>query len=429
MQFRSALFALKRLLLLASLLILTATGLLGQEHRELQPQHNGPDRGRENRLDEALDSDLKVQLEEVEKEMLEPFLGVNLELEGSGPYGRIHSVAPGSPAAQQGMGVEDQLLEIDGVSIADGEGNWKKTYAEGDEVELVVLRNGKKEKLSFVLANEDRKLEDPPIKEIDLVEIEPPPLEDSPCDETAIRKFLMDQTTFLGMQPDLTFTGNGVKVAVSLAGTPAEDMRLKKDDIITKVDGNSIGTFAELRAELARIPTGKQYPLELKRGERKVVLFGEAETHAENYVAIREVHCKRTCGCATVPIPKGGTFFNTNKGDLLVSVDPVGSVDTRRLIENNEAYNPDQSLLPASMTLYPNPHTGNFTLDLSLEEPAPLLLYVFNEAGGTVYYEHLTDFSGGKLSREVDLSVQAKGIYFLQITQKGRSISRKISME
>jgi hypothetical protein len=65
---------------------------------------------------------------------------------------------------------------------------------------------------------------------------------------------------------------------------------------------------------------------------------------------------------------------------------------------------------------YPNPNSGKFNLDFSLAERADTEVKILNADGKIIYAETLKDFTG-KYNKEIDISKNPRGIYFVRIAQ------------
>ena len=408
--------------------LLLSLPLAAQEHTEGNRKGNTDLRMRENMGEEAMESSRKKILKQLEKELLKPYLGIELEEKNGGPTGRIKKVIPGSPAEQRGMGREDELLEIGDIDLSELEGNPEiPEYETGEEIEIVYLRNGKRETATLTLGPGNGFFAPPPpLEEIDLVEIGEAEPGEKPCNESQILHFATDLSTFLGILPDLNYRSSGVRLLGTLENTTAHAMRLRKDDIITEVNGVIVEDLSELRYELKKIPNDTKYNLQLVRQGRNMLLYGESETHAENYEQIRALHCRRTCGCNPVTGTGKGTTFTLPNGQIRITIDELTGAETASLVGANHAFSKDNSLDPETLSLFPHPTKGTFVLKLNLKKVAPVTLMVLDQDLHTVFYNQVADFTGGELTYEVDLSEQARGVYYLQITQLGKGIARKV---
>lgn len=88
----------------------------------------------------------------------------------------------------------------------------------------------------------------------------------------------------------------------------------------------------------------------------------------------------------------------------------------------------EQKLNLANMSFYPNPNTGKFNLSFSLPEKGDAEVTILNTEGKVVYTEKLPAFSGN-YDQEIDISKQAKGIYFVKVEQGKNSQVKKIVLE
>lgn len=88
----------------------------------------------------------------------------------------------------------------------------------------------------------------------------------------------------------------------------------------------------------------------------------------------------------------------------------------------------DRKLEVADMNLYPNPNTGKFNLAFNLPKKGDTEISVLNSEGKAVYKESLPAFSGN-YDKEIDISKNAKGIYFVKVEQGKHSQVKKIVME
>ncbi|MDX5345747.1 MAG: T9SS type A sorting domain-containing protein [Hymenobacteraceae bacterium] len=80
------------------------------------------------------------------------------------------------------------------------------------------------------------------------------------------------------------------------------------------------------------------------------------------------------------------------------------------------------------LELYPNPSTGVFNLSFTLEKKASALITVRDASGREVYRENLNRFKG-RYNKELDLSRQSKGIYFLQIISDNQVFNKKLLLQ
>lgn len=80
------------------------------------------------------------------------------------------------------------------------------------------------------------------------------------------------------------------------------------------------------------------------------------------------------------------------------------------------------------LSFAPNPSNGITGIDLILPKKGPTTISVYNLNGVLVYEEKLEDFTG-RYQKQLDLSHQPKGIYFLSVTQNEENITKKLIIE
>lgn len=169
----------------------------------------------------------------------------------------VTEVLPDGPAAKAGLQTNDVVLEYDGHEV-EGTVQFRRLVREtppGRSVGLTVLRAGHEEKLTIQVGNRARNVESEWREET--------PLSLPP----QAFNFKMEMPElFMGMTPTLGIeaedvTGqlgayfhvpgdDGVLIRSVSAGTPAAKAGLKAGDVITRVDGITVTTLAELRSQL-----------------------------------------------------------------------------------------------------------------------------------------------------------------------------------
>jgi len=81
--------------------------------------------------------------------------------------------------------------------------------------------------------------------------------------------------------------------------------------------------------------------------------------------------------------------------------------------------------LPERFDIYPNPNTGQFTLNIDLQEETTLSLKLYHFTGQLLLSEEVGRIIGN-YSQQVDLSTYAKGIYYVQIMTGEGVVTRKV---
>ncbi len=79
----------------------------------------------------------------------------------------------------------------------------------------------------------------------------------------------------------------------------------------------------------------------------------------------------------------------------------------------------------SDLTIYPNPTTGRFSIEMTLSQNTDLSINVINALGQTLITDELGAVSGAVL-KSYDLATFANGIYFVQITDGRNSVTEKL---
>jgi hypothetical protein len=81
-----------------------------------------------------------------------------------------------------------------------------------------------------------------------------------------------------------------------------------------------------------------------------------------------------------------------------------------------------------SITLFPNPNSGQFELAFKATQQADYVVTISNALGEKVYAYTLNDFAG-EHRRQLDLQHLSKGLYFVQIGDGRRTVTKKVTLQ
>ena len=90
--------------------------------------------------------------------------------------------------------------------------------------------------------------------------------------------------------------------------------------------------------------------------------------------------------------------------------------------------NTDNSMQVEGLNFYPNPNEGRFTLEFSPRESGTIHIQIVDIQGRPIYEEVLPEFTG-YYQKKLDISRQAKGMYFINLGQNGKYLNKKIIFE
>jgi hypothetical protein len=109
-----------------------------------------------------------------------------------------------------------------------------------------------------------------------------------------------------------------------------------------------------------------------------------------------------------------------------VDIKDADEKELKRLGQSNG--DKENKLKLSNMNFYPNPNTGKFNLSFNLPEKGDAEVTILNTEGKIVYSEKLPAFSGS-YDKEIDISKQAKGIYFVKVEQGKNAQVKKIVLD
>jgi len=88
----------------------------------------------------------------------------------------------------------------------------------------------------------------------------------------------------------------------------------------------------------------------------------------------------------------------------------------------------DNKLEMDNLSFHPNPSDGKFTLKFITEQKGDTEIRIYDINGKEVYNERITNFDG-KYEKEIDISENGSGTYFLKVSQGDKMMTRKIILE
>jgi hypothetical protein len=77
------------------------------------------------------------------------------------------------------------------------------------------------------------------------------------------------------------------------------------------------------------------------------------------------------------------------------------------------------------MSIYPNPTSGNLTIDLDMKGASEMKLSIVNISGQVIWSEEIAATAGSN-KKQIDLSNFASGMYYLSVRSEKEMINRKI---
>lgn len=222
-------------------------------------------------------------------------------------------------------------------------------------------------------------------------------------------------TTFTTNDPEKIKLPEGVNIqTIDISnGKPGEKMEkmviVSHDEVITS-DGQEVridhkGMSKDVEAEMEKALKEAGVDPNAK-GVKKVIIIDEDSNTAS--------------GSKTEP----KTSKTTKIIMLKMDITDASSDDMKRI----GAGNVDNKVELDNMKLYPNPNDGKFNLNFNLKNKGDAEVTVYDMQGKQVYNEKLSNFSG-EYNKPIDISSNAKGIYFVKIQQGQHTQVKKISLD
>jgi hypothetical protein len=226
-------------------------------------------------------------------------------------------------------------------------------------------------------------------------------------------------------------------------------VRVKKVTNINGVEKTSDSTYTidgPFNVMLLDGITGEK--TDLKTGKQKKTVIVTDEIHGDNLTALDQEEIDKQIEDAL----KAAGIDNKNyKVDKMVVIDDAAGEGSKTNIYANkivvikkikiedassedartmekQAGDVDQKLKLGQMTFYPNPNNGKFNLTFTLADKGNASITILNPEGKRIYNEELKDFTG-TYDKEIDISSNPKGVYFVKIQQGEHAQLKKLMLD
>jgi membrane-associated protease RseP (regulator of RpoE activity) len=403
----------------------------------------------------------------------------------------IENVVENSAAEKAGLQPGDILITIDGEKITDSESVYEalKNKKPGDEVSLEYLRDGKKQSAKATLGERKNEMRSYMFNGDEDFDFDFDMDEMGKMKGHAFMWKEMKDRPFLGVgiedaaEMEDSKSDKGVYVNKIYENSAAEQAGMKPGDIIIKIDEKAIEKSEQLIDALKEHKAGESIKLtylrdgnqmektiELKAREINedfemgmphiMMKMGDMDGHMneikENLQEIQDEIQKiendelkikleeklkalqeKLKGRQGMIMEKMGKFENMAEVKCIKMMKGMDNSFVRITIEIEDVSDEEASQLKINntndlsideLTFSPNPGDGHFQLSFTLPEEGKTTIRVFDMQGNEIYKEKLNRFSGN-YNGTLDISEQAKGVYFLNVEQNGKSISKKMIIQ
>ncbi len=199
------------------------------------------------------------------------FLGVLTEKSDKGVL--IKTVTKGSSAEKAGLKEQDIITKVGDKKIITPEDLAEiiKTYKPGDEVKIDYQRNGKKKDTKVTLGKTNEAMAfNFNVDSLNFNDrnfnFKMPEF----SEQNHSFNFFNRNQPKLGLKIQETEDGNGVKILNVEEGSAAEKAGIKKDDIITEVNGEKVNSVDEIREKMSNSENKQHYTIKAKRNNSEM---------------------------------------------------------------------------------------------------------------------------------------------------------------
>ncbi len=390
------------------------------------------------------------------------FLGVHYEMTYNTTRGsRVTKVEPNTPASRAGLKYGDIIIKIDNVdlNVLDDLSKVISSKKGGDKVRLVYIRNGMTKSTLVTLADRDEDFfrRGPSYEDWNELEFNNSP--DSKgniwIDEENEAKPEESGAPFWGVMMihtekrmningrELVEESEGALVDEVIPNSTANEMDMRKGDLITYVDGMRINRAGEVTELISRKKAGEKIEVEFMRNGHKWLASGilkdrkgfdvpESKSVTKEYFDMEDENANsdemfdRVRKMMETARSRSNGNQTVREFRMVIKMDELSPAEAQMLSNRSgQRIKAESDLDLRGLRLSPNPSTGKFNVLFEVPTKGMTEISVINMSGQTVYFEKLEDFQG-KYTKDFDISKEAKGNYVLFIQQNGKSFTRKI---
>jgi len=409
------------------------------------------------------DEDIVINLEKIIDEthnvVRKPYLGVVVDEVTADISGNtdptitgvvVAKVVKESAAEKAGLKEGDLITKVNDTEITDGHRFLKTivSFEPGDEITIYFERDGRENSVAAKLGEKKTSAWHVPTgRDFDwhgkiYKQFQHEALKDRP---------------FLGVYPGAVSEDGveqeGVTIGDVIEKSTAEEIGLKKGDVIIEVNDKPVITFDELRKVISDAKVGDAIKVEWKRDGQKMKARVPLKSKADYKELWHRFHNDVIAHCGDARINKFKYHLNGNtemsKEIIEKTIERLeGKIEhlkeqLQQLSINGEGAGTKTEETKVTITIEdvsknnlsvdnlffsPNPNSGKFALSFELPGTGETVVRIFDVNNKEIYSETLGKFSG-RYDGQIDVSENPKGIYFLQITQDNKVLNKKIVIQ
>ncbi len=349
----------------------------------------------------------------------------------------VTKIVSGSAAEKAGLQNGDIITKVGGIEITDSD-QFRETirsFKPEQEVAIIYYRNGKQAELSATLG--EKKM----VREYRFMGPDdkmwhghfPPMIQ--PLEE-------LKDKPFLGVTPgEQTEKSEGVTIGPIVEKSTASELGLQKGDVVVEINDKPIKSFSELADAVGTVKVGEQIKVEWKRDGKTMKSSSAMKSKADCKIMCHpgeEEHffhgpmrwMEESKEVTKEELQKAIERLELKMDNLKEQLEKLDAaeknVETNIRITIEDAA--PASLKAENLMFSPNPNNGKFSLSFELPEKGKTTIKIFDVNNKEIYSESLGKFSG-RYDKQIDVSENPKGIYFLQIIQDDKSLNKKIVIQ
>lgn len=315
----------------------------------------------------------------------------------------IMRITEGSAAQKAGLKAFDYVVRVGDKSVSEtlSFSDIMDMMQPNQSVEVEVIRNGKPMVMNTVLTTRPEK----------------------------IKNMYEDNYAFLGITPSHNEVPKkimGTRVEEIVAGSTADVIGMKGQDILMTINDNPILDWHDVTTAMKNTPAGI---------ELKVVFYRESEDKKYEKIATAVQHGDDPIFAeaeeVTEELAEVVQDFEEFVDEVEVVEAAVDMVNVTQdeaddMLENMDIEMPiDNDLAIENLRLFPNPNNGIFNLNFNLKGTGDVAIRIYASDGRVVYEDNVGNFTGDYLD-QINISDNARGVYFLMVRQGEQTISKKI---
>lgn len=332
-----------------------------------------------------------------------PLMGVTYSLVEQGAGMEITSVIPGSGADKAGLLKGDILISVDKITLLklNHLSDYVAAQKPGDKVSVEVMREGKHKKFKVKLGEA--------------------PKEIARYGERHSER-LRHQGPLLGVSIEET-TDQGAKVRAVSSGSMASQMDLQPGDILLSLNGKPASSASQIREVLTQLQPGETLSATfLRDGEKKTVETvwnGHPAPASSPQIIEREWEIRDSQDAPTEKRIVKEVRVNIYFSQLAPS-------ESQYLQQKTGI---DFSEEAVDIQAYPNPSNGQFEVAIPVENQGLLSLSIFDSKGNELEKLEWEGLESGIFKTHMNLTDHASGIYYLLVSQNGKTYARRLVIQ